>query len=138
MNGFVDTRSWPLVYLHMPVRVHDNQATELLAEIQALYARAEPFALVMTGAELPRHSARFMSAYAQWSCDNFALQQRYCVGSVRVEADEVLRKEYMGKAQVRETSGQAIYPYCIVATNAEAEVQARTWLTERKVAWTKM
>lgn len=128
MNDFVDTRSWPLAHLHMPLQVSDNQAAELLAQIESLHARAEPFALLMDGAELPRHSPRFMQAYTQWSRDNFALQQRYCVGAVRIEADETLRREYAEKAQAWEKSGPTPYPYHIVATNAEAEALAHVWL----------
>lgn len=124
MNDFVDTRHWPLVGLHMPEHVPDERSDGLMAQLKALYARAEPFVLLMDGAELPRHSARFMAAYAQWSRDNLALQRRYCLGAVRIEADEAQRREYARKADAWNASGHAPYPYRIVATSEEARAQA--------------
>lgn len=128
MDDFVDTRNWPLVGLHMPARVADDQITGMIAQLEALYARAEPFVLVMEGVEFPSQSGRFMATYTQWSRDNFTAQQRYCLGAVRIEADEMCRREFTRKAEAWNASGRAPYPYQVVATRLEAEVSAHAWL----------
>ncbi|MCC4620770.1 hypothetical protein LL965_11975 [Xanthomonas cassavae CFBP 4642] len=128
MIPFVDTRDWPLVALHMPEYVPDAQADALMAQLQAVYARAERHVLLLQGAQLPRHSAHFMTLYTRWSKDSFALQQRDCLGAVRVVEDPVARGEYACQADAWNASGQAAYPYRIVATQAEALAQARAWL----------
>ncbi len=136
MKGFIDARHWPLVSLHMPEQVVEEQTSGLIAQLESLYARAEPFVLLMDGVELPQHSGHFMAAYAQWSRDSFAKQQRYCLGAVRIEADEALRREYVRKAEAWNASGRAPYPYRIVATREEAEAQARAWRTGHDVSGT--
>ncbi|NHF68377.1 hypothetical protein FFY45_22250 [Xanthomonas hortorum] len=128
MTPFVDTRDWPLVTLHMPEHVPDAQAGALMAQLQAVYARAERHVLLLQGAQLPRQSAHFMTLYTRWSKDSFALQQRDCLGAVRVVEDPVARGEYARQADAWNASGQAAYPYRIVATQAEALAQARAWL----------
>lgn len=132
-NGSIDAACWPLVVLRMPNHVPDEDADELLVRIQALYGRNEPFALLLEGAELPRHSPRLMNAYAKWSRDNHALQQRYCVGAVRIEADETRRREYLAKMDGG-AAARMPYPYRVVATRAQAEAQARAWLESRASA----
>ena len=107
MKDFIDTRHWPLVALHMPEQIPDERSGALMAQLEALYARAECFVLLMDGAELPRRSPCFMAAYAQWSRDHLALQQRYCLGAVRIEADARLRDEYVRKAAAWNASGHA-------------------------------
>lgn len=129
MNDFIDTRSWPLVYLHMPAQVPDTEADARLAQFKALYARAEPFVLVMDGEELPRHSPRFVSAYVQWSRDN-AEQQRLCAGAIRIEADGARRRVYEDKARAWDRAGHAPYPFRIAATHVEARAQAQAWLEQ--------
>ncbi|MCW5263156.1 hypothetical protein D5045_24385 [Verminephrobacter eiseniae] len=130
MNDFINVRDWPLVGLHMPERVPDEQADTLMAQLEALYARAEPHVLLMDGAQQPRQSARFMAAYIRWSRENFDLQQRYCLGAVRIVEDEALRRETARKANAWNASGQAPYPYRIVATRDEARAQAHAWIAE--------
>ncbi|CAM3686455.1 hypothetical protein [Paracidovorax anthurii] len=137
MNDFVDTRDWPLVGLHMPQRVPDERADALMAQLEALYARAEPHVLLMDGAEQPRQSAGFMAAYTRWSRQSFALQQRYCLGAVRIVEDEAQRREYVRKADAWNASGQAPYPYRIVATHSEARAQAHAWLARSRAAGTE-
>src|SRR5450830_1477176 len=88
MHQFIDIQSWPLVYLHMPAQVADQDADAALAQITALYARAERFVLVLDGAQLPRHSVRFMRAYTQWSRKNLALQKCFCAGAVRMKQSQ--------------------------------------------------
>ncbi|MBB5736251.1 hypothetical protein FHT09_001991 [Xanthomonas arboricola] len=136
MTQFVDTRDWPLVALHMPEHVPDAQADALLAQLQAVYARAEPYVLLMQGAQLPRQSAQFMAAYTRWSRDSFALQQRYCLGAVRVVEDPAMRDEYSRQADGWNASGQAAYPYRIVATHTEALAQAGVWLAAAQATGT--
>lgn len=128
MKEFIDMRHWPLVGLHMPEQVADERAGDMIAQLESLYARAEPFVLLMEGVEFPRQSGRFMTTYAQWSRDRFVDQQRYCLGALRIETDETLRHEYLRKAEAWNASGRAPYPYRVVATRAEAEAQARAWL----------
>ncbi|AIO69294.1 hypothetical protein DM82_4188 [Burkholderia oklahomensis] len=130
MNDFIDTRSWPLVYLHMPAQVPDTEADARLAQFKALYTRAEPFVLLMDGEELPRHSPRFVSAYVQWSRDNVA-QQRLCAGAIRIEADLARRCVYEEKARAWDRAEHAPYPFRIAATHIEAHAQARAWLEQR-------
>ncbi|MGQ5247299.1 hypothetical protein [Xanthomonas arboricola] len=112
----------------MPEHVPDAQTDALMAQLQAVYARAEPYVLLLQGAQLPRQSAHFMAAYTRWSRDSFALQQRDCLGAVRVVEDPVARGEYARQADGWNASGQAAYPYRIVATHAEALAQAQAWL----------
>lgn len=128
MKEFIDMRHWPLVGLHMPEQVADERAGDMIAQLESLYARAEPFVLLLEGVEFPRQSGRFMTTYAQWSRDRFVDQQRYCLGALRIETDETLRREYLRKAEAWNASGRAPYPYRVVATRAEAETQARAWL----------
>lgn len=129
MDDFIDARHWPLVVLHMPEQVPDERSDALIAQLEALYARALPFVLLMDGAELPRHSARFMAAYAHWSRENHALQRRFCLGAVRIEADAARRSEYTRKAGAWNASGHAPYPYEVAATHEEACARAHVWLT---------
>src|SRR6218665_4197402 len=75
MNDFINGRDWPLAGLHMPERVPDEQADTLMAQLEALYARAEPHVPLMDGAQPPRQSARFMAAYTPWSPANLGLPQ---------------------------------------------------------------
>lgn len=130
MKEFTDMRHWPLVGLHMPAQVADGRVGDMIEQLESLYARAEPFVLLLEGVELPRQSARFMTTYAQWSRERFGEQQRYCLGALRVETDETLRREYLRKAEAWNASGRAPYPYRVVATRAEAEAQARAWLAD--------
>jgi len=129
MNDFIDTRHWPVVYLHMPEQVDDADAEDRLAQIKALYARGEPFALVLDGEEIPRHSPRFMSAYAQWSRDN-ATQMRHCVGAIRVEADASRLLAHEEKARAWNASAHAPYPFRVVAARADADAQAAELLEQ--------
>ena len=127
MNDFIDTRSWPLVYLHMPAQVSDADANDRLAEIKALYARGERFALLLDGENIPRHSPRFVSAYMQWSRDNLTLM-RQCVGAIRIEADATRRQSHEKQARAWNASGQAPYPFLVAATRIEAETRIQTLL----------
>ncbi|MEJ2629891.1 MAG: hypothetical protein P8011_04550 [Acidihalobacter sp.] len=138
MKEFIDMRHWPLVGLHMPEQVADERAGDMIAQLESLYARAEPFVLLMEGVEFPRQSKCFMTTYAQWSRDRFADQQRHCLGALRIEADETLRREYLRKAEAWNDSGRAPYPYRVVATHAEAEMQASAWLAEHGVSTAKL
>lgn len=126
MHPFIDTRDWPVVYLSMPDSVPDEHADASLTELVKLYARAEPFILCMSGAELPQHSPQFLSAYLRWTRDHFALQRRYCLGAIRIEADEPARLKYQRRAADWAKSGQAPYPYHVVATQEEALALAQT------------
>ncbi|WP_029554471.1 hypothetical protein [Verminephrobacter aporrectodeae] len=134
MKEFIDTRHWPLVSLHMPHRVADEQANGMIEQFESLYARAQPFVLLMDGVEFPRQSGRFMATCAQWSRDRFTEQQRYCLGAIRIEADETLRRAFTRRAQGWNASGRAPYPYRVVATRWETETQARDWLAGRSPA----
>ncbi|KFX28854.1 hypothetical protein [Ralstonia solanacearum] len=127
MHDFIDTRSWPIVYLHMPTQVADTDADDRLAEIRALYARAEPFVLLMDGEELPRHSPRFVSTYVQWSREN-AAQLHHCVGAIRIEADTALRQAHEAKARAWNGSGHAPYPFLVAAALDDAQTRARALL----------
>ena len=127
MHQFIDIQSWPLVYLHMPAQVADQDADAALAQITALYARAESFVLVLDGAQLPRHSVRFMRAYTQWSRKNLALQKCFCAGAVRIEA-EPKRRHDAQRLQARNRATRSPYPSRIVASAAEAALQAQAWL----------
>ncbi|MBT1539892.1 hypothetical protein B7R78_0023380 [Ralstonia solanacearum] len=127
MHDFIDTRSWPIVYLHMPTQVADTDADARLAEIRALYARAEPFVLLMDGEELPRHSPRFVSTYVQWSRENTA-QLHHCVGAIRIEADTALRQAHEAKARAWNGSGHAPYPFLVAAARDDAQTRARALL----------
>lgn len=133
MSDFIDTRRWPLAHLHMPAHVPDADADRRLGEIAALYARAEPFVLIMDGVDLPRHSARFVTTYAAWSRDNAELQRRYCLGAVRVAADPAQRRASEQKAQAWRASDQSPYPYVVVATPIEADIQAEIWITRARL-----
>lgn len=127
MHDFIDTRSWPLVYLHMPTQVADTDADDRLAEIRALYARAERFVLLMDGEELPRHSPRFVSTYVQWNREN-AAQLHHCVGAIRIEADTTLRQAHEAKARAWNGSGHAPYPFLVAAALDDAQTRARALL----------
>ncbi|MCL9843556.1 hypothetical protein [Ralstonia solanacearum] len=127
MHDFIDTRSWPIVYLHMPKQVADTDADDRLAEIRALYARAEPFVLLMDGEELPRHSPRFVSTYVQWSRENTA-QLHHCVGAIRIEADTALRQAHEAKARAWNGSGHAPYPFLVAAALDDAQTRAQALL----------
>ncbi|MEZ0188825.1 hypothetical protein RSP795_19620 [Ralstonia solanacearum] len=127
MHDFIDTRSWPIVYLHMPTQVADTDADDRLAEIRALYARAERFVLLMDGEELPRHSPRFVSTYVQWSREN-AAQLHHCVGAIRIEADTTLRQAHEAKARAWNGSGHAPYPFLVAAALDDAQTRARALL----------
>ncbi|PWC09769.1 hypothetical protein B4923_18820 [Brenneria roseae subsp. americana] len=127
-NEFIDTQYWPLVFLHMPEQVPDEQAGDYLAQIEVLYARHQPFVLCMTGADLPHHSSVFMAAYLQWTTDNVSLQQQYCAGAIRIESDDAKREKYRQWARNWAKSGNAPYLYAVVATLPEARALAPTLL----------
>jgi len=128
MDQFIDIQSWPLVYLHMPVQVDDQDADAALAQIVALYRRSERFVLVLDGVELPRHSKRFMHAYTQWSKQNLALQRNFCAGAVRIEAEPRRRRAYVQRLQAQHRASRSPYPSRVVASAAEARLQAQIWL----------
>lgn len=128
MENVIDTRDWPLVYFTMPLQVADEQAAAVLAQITAIYDRAAPFVLCMDGPALPQHSPQFLSAYLQWSKANHALQQRYCRGAIRIEADDDARQRFEQHAAQYAASGQAAYPYHVVATQEEANRLAASLL----------
>jgi len=128
MHQFIDIQFWPLVYLQMPTQIPDEHAEIALAQIVAMYSSTERFVLLLGGADIPRHSARFMQAYTQWCKKNFALQQISCVGAIRVEADANRRRAYARRWQAHQRSNQVPYPSCIVATDDEARQQAHSWL----------
>lgn len=52
-HPFLDTHAWPIVFLHMPEQVPDEESANYMAQINQLYARKERFVLCMTGADLP-------------------------------------------------------------------------------------
>eukprot|EP01037_Dinobryon_pediforme_P028644 gene28644-32004_t len=111
----------------MPAQVADQDADAALAQITALYARAERFVLVLDGAQVPRHSVRFMRAYTQWSRKNLAPQKRFCAGAVRIEV-EPKRRHDAQRLQARNRATRSPYPSRIVASAAEATLQAQAWL----------
>lgn len=128
MENVIDARDWPLVYFTMPAQVADEQADAVLAQITAIYDRAAPFVLCMDGPALPQHSPQFLTAYLQWSKAHHALQQRYCRGAIRIEADSEARQRYQLHAVQYAASGQAAYPYHVVATEQEAHALAASLL----------
>lgn len=121
---FIDTQAWPEVRLSMPEQIPDAQTESYMAKIAELYARQQRFVLYMTGADLPHHSPVFMNRYLQWTRDNLGLQQRYCAGAIRIEADDMRREKYQQWSQNLTQSGQAPYGYFVVATEAEARALA--------------
>lgn len=128
MEKIIDTLDWPLVYFAMPVQVSDDYADTVLAHITAIYERASPFVLFLKGPALPHHSPQFLTAYLRWSKENHALQQRYCRGAIRIEPDDDARKYYLQQATQYNASGQAAYPYHVVATKEEAHTLAASLL----------
>ncbi|MDC9818886.1 hypothetical protein ABRQ07_08340 [Pectobacterium polonicum] len=127
-HPFLDTHAWPIVFLHMPEQVPDNESAAYMAQITQLYAAQERVVLCMTGADLPHHSPVFMNAYLQWTRDNVNLQRQYCAGAIRIESDEAKRQKYVEWADNWAQSGQAPYAYFVVATLLEAQVLAITLL----------
>lgn len=125
---FIDTQSWPEVWLSMPEQIPDSLAESYMAQIHQLYAKQQRFVLYMTGTDLPHHSPVFMNHYLQWTRDNVSLQQRYCAGAIRIETDEVRREKYQQWAQNLAQSGQSPYGYFVVATEAEARTLAANLL----------
>ncbi|MFT4252987.1 MAG: hypothetical protein QM608_10920 [Caulobacter sp.] len=128
MPGFIETQDWPVARLVMPEQVADADAQDRLAQLKALYDRAEPFVLIMEGVELPRHSPGFMKAYAEWSMATLDLQRRWCLGAVRIEPDALLRQAYGERAAQAAKAGIQPYPYEIVDSESAARAQAARWL----------
>ncbi|MBA5600005.1 MULTISPECIES: hypothetical protein [Pectobacterium] len=131
-HPFLDTHAWPIVFLHMPEQVPDEESANYMAQINQLYARKERFVLCMTGADLPHRSPVFMNAYLQWTRDNQSQQQQYCAGAIRIESDDVQRQKYVEWAENWAQSGQAPYAYYVVATSLEAQALALTLLDRDK------
>ncbi|WP_225181203.1 hypothetical protein [Pectobacterium aroidearum] len=131
-HTFLDTHAWPIVFLHMPEQVPDEESANYMAQINQLYARKERFVLCMTGANLPHRSPVFMNAYLQWTRDNVSQQQQYCAGAIRIESDDVQRQKYVEWAENWAQSGQAPYAYYVVATSLEAQALALTLLDRDK------
>ncbi|MEI7411678.1 hypothetical protein [Pectobacterium aroidearum] len=131
-HPFLDTHTWPIVFLHMPEQVPDEESANYMAQINQLYARKERFVLCMTGADLPHRSPVFMNAYLQWTRDNVSQQQQYCAGAIRIESDDVQRQKYVEWAENWAQSGQAPYAYYVVATSLEAQALALTLLDRDK------
>ncbi|WKA63918.1 hypothetical protein [Pectobacterium aroidearum] len=131
-HPFLDTHAWPIVFLHMPEQVPDEESANYMAQINQLYARKERFVLCMTGADLPHRSPVFMNAYLQWTRDNLSQQQQYCAGAIRIESDDVQRQKYVEWAENWAQSGQAPYAYYVVATSLEAQALAITLLDRDK------
>ncbi|UUE34960.1 hypothetical protein [Pectobacterium aroidearum] len=131
-HPFLDTHAWPIVFLHMPEQVPDEESANYMAQINQLYARKERFVLCMTGADLPHRSPVFMNAYLQWTRDNLSQQQQYCAGAIRIESDDVQRQKYVEWAENWAQSGQAPYAYYVVATSLEAQALALTLLDRDK------
>lgn len=123
-HEFIDTQHWPLVFLHMPEQVPDEQADDYLTQIEALYARHQPFVLCMTGADLPHHSPVFMADYLQWTAGNVSQQQQYCAAAIRIESDDAKREQYRQWARNWAKTGNAPYLYLVVATLSEARALA--------------
>ncbi|WP_342310529.1 hypothetical protein [Burkholderia pyrrocinia] len=117
----------------MPEQVDDADAENRLAQIKALYARREPFALVLDGEEIPRQSPRLMFAYAQWSRDN-VVQMRHCVGTIRVEADASRRLAHEEKARAWNASAHTPYPFHVVTARTDAEARATALLEQADCA----
>lgn len=134
MQDFIDTSAWPLVRLTMPEKVEDESANIYMRQMEALYDRASPFVLIMAGAEIPRHSPRFMNAYGAWSRENSELQRLYCIGAVRVEPDPVLRNAYQARATQAAKAGVQPYAYVVVETECAAQRLAHEWFVNAGLA----
>lgn len=132
MIEFVDARCWPLVDLHMPEVVPNDQAAAYLAAYAALFTRGERFALLMDGAELPHHSPTFMTGYMDWVTANHALQQRWCAGAVRLQPDPVARRQVEERMQAWRATGKAPYPTATVADRAAGIAQGLAWLADHQ------
>lgn len=126
-NDF-DLSGWPVVRYRMPDHVPDAEADARIADFDALLARNERFALVFHGPEMPKHSPRFMKAYRDWFSANKEAQKHLCAGAVRVEPDAKRRKSLAVKALSVMNKLFLPYPYTVVGSDAEARVQATTWL----------
>ncbi len=128
-SAFIDTAAWPLVHYVMPEKVADGDAEAHMKALDAVLNRNEPFVLIFSGAEIPRDSSLFLSLYRQWGKRTLEQQKRFCRGAVRVEPDAAKRKSLWRKALRYVASKRAPYPYVVVATETEAEIQARKWLS---------
>lgn len=132
MFDFVETRGWPLVDLHMPEIVPDDQATDYVAAYAALFAHGEPFVLLMDGNEVPNHSPTFMTTYLEWVEANRALQQQWCAGAVRIEPDPAVRQRIDDKTRAWRAAGKALYPTATAPDRAAAVAQGLAWLREHR------
>ncbi|WP_208605522.1 hypothetical protein [Methylobacterium tarhaniae] len=112
----------------MPDHVPDASSEILLNDLKALYAKQDRFVLIMTGAELPQNSPRFMADYLAWSRETVALQSRFCAGAVRVEPGPERRRTYEKQASALNQSGKSPYPYSVAASLEAALLTAAEWL----------
>ncbi|MGK2889456.1 MAG: hypothetical protein ACSLEN_11155 [Candidatus Malihini olakiniferum] len=85
----------------MPVRVSDDHADVVLAQITAIYERTSPFVLFSeTAGFWPHHLPQFLTAYLCWSKENHALQQRYCRGAIRIESNDAMHASIICNKQL--------------------------------------
>ncbi|WP_018262961.1 hypothetical protein [Methylobacterium sp. WSM2598] len=127
-SGDFDLSRWPVARYRMPDRVPDAEAEARVAEFDALLARDERFVLDFHGPEMPKDSSRFMKAYRAWFKARKDAQKRLCAGAVRVEPDAARRGSFAVKAMSLMNKAFLPYPYRVVASDAEADAQARAWL----------
>lgn len=124
----IDTSAWPLVHYVMPEHVGQDETPHHIAALQTILDRQQPFVLIFSGVELPSDSAHFFREYKAWGKRTRSQQQRYCRGAVRVEPDEAKRRSFWRKALRYLTASTVPYPYRVVASEQEAQQQARLWL----------
>ena len=128
--SYFDLSGWPLARCQVPERVPDTEVEARIAAFDAILARNERFVLIFHGAEMPKDSPRFMRAYKAWFNATKATQKRLCAGAVRVEPDADRRKSMALEALSLMNKVFLPYPYAVVASDAEAQAQARMWLAE--------
>lgn len=126
----IDDSNFPIIHFVMPEQIKDTETEQHIAAWQAILDKQQPYILIFSGAELPKNSAVFLHEYKKWNKQTRGQQEKYCCGAIRVETDEVKRKSLWRKALRYLTSSTIPYPYRVVATQQEAEIQASIWLKQ--------